>query len=66
MRLRPGLHPTPRCMGSLQRFPRPLAGFKGREKGRKGVGREEEGKGKGEEGLGWGEEREVGTGTSIG
>jgi len=41
-----GLHPRPRW-GSLQRSPRPLAGFKGpTSKGREGRGREGEREGK--------------------
>ena len=59
IRFRLGLCPRPRW-GSLQRSPRPLAGFNGpTSKGRKGEGREgkgREGKGEGGEGKGKGGE----------
>jgi len=43
-----GLRPRPRCRGSLQRSPRPLAGFKGilLREGRRGEGRERERRGR--------------------
>jgi len=53
--MKPGLHPGPHW-GSLQRFPRPLAGFKGEEGeggGREGRGKEMEERGtEGGEGRG--------------
>ena len=56
IRLRPGLRPGPRC-GSLQRSPRPLAGFKRpTSKGRRGDAREGGMGGKGEEREGEGRE----------
>ena len=65
IRFRLGLCPRP-CWESLQRSPRPLAGFKGptskgrvRERGeREGKGREGEGRGKGKEQGGGKEGRE--------
>jgi len=55
IRFRLGLRPKPRCRGSLQRFPDPLAGLGGPLRG-KGEGlrwaEEEEGKGRGSRGTG--------------
>ena len=57
IRFRLGLRPRP-CWGSLQRSPRPLAGFKGpTSKGREGRGRK-----RGQEGEGRDQEKRKGEG----